>query len=465
MSKDRKVRPEPDAEGSESRARRLLASRFLWSIASFGSSFGLRLLSTILLARLLDPAVLGVMVVIHALRYGVELLSDVGIEQNIVQHDKGAEPDFLNTAWTIQLLRGLMLGAVFLMLAKPLASLYQIDPQLLALAALAPLLTACHSTSIFLLVRNLEVRSRMLFELSAELIGFVATVSLVLLSPTAWAVVGGMLIGISARSILSYFLPHPAHRLTLTRGYSRDILRFGGWMFLSSLLLYLSTNIDRLLLGRLAPLAMVGIYGIARGVADMPGQVAGKLSHQLLLPLVSARRRAGQAPDIRDVASARLLFVMLGAVGLGTALAWSDWAIRIMFDPRYQAAEWMLCILLPGAWLACLGNLNEAVVLGSNRPDLNALANLARMIALGIGLPLGYWLGGLPGALCAIVVGEALRYVALAMLQVRLGASFLRQDLLATCLMVATAAGWALARIRMGGEPPWSDLGAIFAAG
>lgn len=444
-----------DPSASPLRDRKLLASRFLWSIASFGSSFGLRLASTVLLARLLDPHVLGVMVVINALRYGVELLSDVGIEQNVVQHARGAEPDFFNTAWTIQILRGALLTFVFLALAIPLGRLYEIEPQLLCAVAFAPLLNSAHSTSIFLLVRNLAVRSRMLFEFSAELVGFSATVLLVLVSPTAWSVVGGMLIGIGFRSLLSYRLPHPRHRLALHRVHARDILRFGGWMFLSSLLLFLSTNIDRLLLGRLAPLGMVGIYGIARSISDVPGQVAGRLSYQLLLPLFAARRREGAALNLRDVARARLLFVLCGALGLGTALAWSDVAIRILFDHRYQAAEWMLFALLPGAWFSCLGNLNESVVLGSNRPDLNAAANLARMAAILLGLPTGYWLAGLPGAIAAIVAGEVMRYLALAVLQTRLGVSFWRQDGLGTLVFVAVAAAWIALRTRIGGDLPW----------
>jgi O-antigen/teichoic acid export membrane protein len=437
------------------RDRKLLASRFLWSIASFGSSFALRLASTVLLARLLDPHVLGVMVVINALRYGVELLSDVGIEQNVVQHAKGAEPDFFNTAWTIQILRGALLTAAFLALAVPLGRLYEIEPQLLCAVALAPLLNSAHSTSIFLLVRNLAVRSRMLFELTAELVGFAATVLLVLVSPTAWSVVGGMLIGIGFRSLLSYRLPRPRHRLALHRVHSRDILRFGGWMFLSSLLLFLSTNVDRLLLGKLAPLGMVGIYGIARSISDVPGQVAGRLSYQLLLPLFAARRREGATLNVQDVSRARLLFVLCGALGLGTALPWSDLAIRILFDQRYQAAEWMLFALLPGAWFACLGNLNESVVLGSNRPDLNATANLARMASVVVGLPLGYWLAGLPGAIVAIVVGEVARYLALAAMQTWMGVSFWRQDALGTLAFAAVAAVWIVVRTRLGGDLPW----------
>lgn len=430
----------------------------MWSIGSFGSSFGLRLLSTIVLARLLDPHVLGIMVVLHALRYGIELLSDVGIEQNIVQNGRGAEPDFINTAWTLQIMRGILLSGVFLALAAPLGRLYDIETGLLAAMACAPMLNALHSTSIFLLVRNLEVRARMLFELTAELIAFGATLGLVLIWPSAWALLGGILIGISARSALSYLLVHPRHRLILDRASTRSILRFGGWMFLSSVLLYLSTNLDRLMLGRFVSLGTVGIYGLARGIADVPGLLAGRLSYQLLLPLVSARRREGGIETIREVAPARLLFVLVCALGLGTALAWPDWAIRVMFDPRYHAAEWMLLLLLPGAWFTVLGNLNEAVVLGSSRADLNTLANLARLVALLIGLPLGYWMFQFPGAIGAIVLGEIARYGMLATLQMRLGVSFLRQDGLATLVVCVTAAAWIALRIWGGLGVPWSGL-------
>ena len=86
-----------------------------WTTVSYGIVQVIRLLSNVILARLLAPPLFGLMLIVNTIRTGVELLSDVGINQNIVSHKEGASPDFVDTAWTLQMLRGLFLGAVFLL--------------------------------------------------------------------------------------------------------------------------------------------------------------------------------------------------------------------------------------------------------------------------------------------------------------------------------------------------------------
>ena len=60
------------------------------------------------------PEAFGIMALVNVLIQGLTMFSDVGIEPAIVQHRRGDEPRFYNTAWTVQILRGfvLLLGRV-----------------------------------------------------------------------------------------------------------------------------------------------------------------------------------------------------------------------------------------------------------------------------------------------------------------------------------------------------------------
>jgi hypothetical protein len=51
--------------------------------------------------RQLAPQIFGLMVEVNGLRTGIELLTDVGVEQNIVHNEKGLEDEFFNTAWIV----------------------------------------------------------------------------------------------------------------------------------------------------------------------------------------------------------------------------------------------------------------------------------------------------------------------------------------------------------------------------
>src|SRR3954463_8032559 len=98
--------------------------RLGWTTFGYGAVQALRLVNNVVLARLLAPQIFGLMAIVNAIRTGVELLSDVGISQNIVSNPRGAEPVFYNTAWTLQASRGLLLAALCLLLSVPAAQFF-----------------------------------------------------------------------------------------------------------------------------------------------------------------------------------------------------------------------------------------------------------------------------------------------------------------------------------------------------
>ena len=438
--------------------RRRLISNLLWTGGSFAGTFIFRLGTNIILSRMLTPGVFGIMVIVNSIRYGVELLTDVGVEQNIVRHKDGLTPAFLNTAWTIQILRGVLLTAVFLALSVPLAGFYGIDVRVFLLISFAPFLNALHSTAIFALVKGMEVRRRNLFELRADAITAVTTLILAYLTPTVWALIGGALFSVLARSALSYRLPHPAHRPMLNRDYTREILHFGKWIMVSSLVVYAATNLDRIALGKLVPLGVLGVYGIARTIAEIPSTLALRLSNQLVFPALAAARQGQTRLERADIAGARFRFLLLGAVVMATGIAWGDVAMRILFDARYHDAGWMLSLLLIGGTFAVLSILIEALLLGFDRPATISAGNVLRFAILAAGLPLGFITYGLPGAIAATIAAEIARYFIVSLGQRRLGFSFWRQDaagLLATASLVGV---FVLLRHALGLGDPWAAM-------
>ena len=128
-----------------------------WVTLEHGIQQILRLGTNVALARLLAPELLGTMLLINTLRTGGELLSDVGIGQSIVSHERGRDPKFFNTAWTIQIIRGAVLFAIALLITRPVAELYD-SPELtilLPVAALVFVISGFASPSKFLLQKDL----------------------------------------------------------------------------------------------------------------------------------------------------------------------------------------------------------------------------------------------------------------------------------------------------------------------
>ncbi len=78
----------------------------VWVIIGYGSSQCLRLISNLILTRLLVPELFGLMALVNTFIIGLNLFSDVGIRPSIIRSERGEDPLFLNTAWTLQVIRG-----------------------------------------------------------------------------------------------------------------------------------------------------------------------------------------------------------------------------------------------------------------------------------------------------------------------------------------------------------------------
>lgn len=438
--------------------RNVIQNGAIWAIGTYGLSLSLRLGSNIVLSRLLSPELLGIMVVVNALRLGIELLSDVGIEQNIVKNQAGAKADFLNTAWTMQILRGFILTSIFLALSPTLSDFYRIELGVFIGVAFCPFIGSLHSTSIFLLVRNLEVRRRNLFEIANELGAFCVTVALAWLWRDVWSVVIGVLLSCALRSATSYYLPHPRHRFVLLGEHVRAILGFGKWIAISSLVNFTAGNADKIYLGKAIPLDSLGTYGLARTISDLPAILTSRLAYQVLFPFISASANLGRPSLIGALARIRLKFVLLASVGISIGIACSDYAVALLYDDRYQSAGWMLCILLIGSWFGVLSGLNEIKILSSEKPVYQSVASGVRLAVLVVGLAAGTSAFGLAGTVCAIPLAEVCRYLTLAFAQYRVRSAFFGQDLFATAILICLTFIWYLLREYFDLGHPWAGI-------
>lgn len=398
-------------------------SKFLWTAGTMAGSAGLKFALNVTLSWLLSPAIMGVMVVVNAVRLGVDLLTDVGIEQNIIHHRDGLETHFRNVAWTMQVVRGAFLSILFAIASPFLANAYGIDVRIFLLASCSPVIAALHSTAIFALVKQLEVRRRSLFELGTEAASFVGQVGLALWLRSVWAPAIGILLYAVLRAVLSYRLPDAPQRFVFDPAIMRRIFSFGKWIAVTSLIMYAATNLDRLYLGKVTPLSLLGIYGIARAIAELPTTVSRRMSYQVIFPALAQVAHDERRQRLTHLGHSRMMFAGAMCLGLALAAGGADWLIMLIYDARYAAAGWMLSVLLMGAIFAVLSNLNEALLLGAGRPIYSSFANLLRLATLAVLLPGGFAVAGFAGAVIAVALTELLQYgyIAAGLVRVRLG--------------------------------------------
>ncbi len=441
---------EPDTSAAPAAGRWFAAARGIagarqglfgaagWITLTYIAQQFLRLFSNIVLAWLLAPALLGTMLLINTLRTGGELLTDVGVGQSIVNNRRGNEPAFYNTAWTIQIVRGLILFVLAMLLTVPIARGYDNPELLILLPAVAPvfILTGLTSPSRFLLQKRLEVRKLALFDLGSAVFGALVQIALAYYMPTIWALIWGLLIGTAVPAAASFFLiDWRSHRLRWEGEAVRAILHFGKWIFLSSLIYFLAMNFDRLYFASAVSLTLLGIYGIARTFADTVTQFFQRVGSLLIFPKVSATAQRGYDLQ-RAIRPVRLATLLLAAVGLAFGIAIADIFVYFVYDPRYHAAGLILAILLFGSWFGILAAIADAMMMGVGKPAGVAFSNAGKLAVIVVALTWVLPRYGMNAALFAFVFADAARYAMLAWQKRSVGLSFLRQDAALTILFV-----------------------------
>ncbi len=383
-----------------------------WTL--LGHAFGqvLRLGSNLVMTRLLVPEMFGVMALATVVLVGLQLFSDIGLGQSVVQSRRGNDPIYLNTVWVTQIARGTVIwllglvSAFFLYAAGeahllPIHSAYAspILPSVIAVLCLNALIGGFASTKLATSSRNLDIGRITLIELGTQLGAIILMVAWTVWDRSIWALVAGSLFSSTLRTSLSHlFLAGERNRLQFDKTAFREILGFGKWVFLSSILGFLSASGDRLMLAGLIDSATLGIYAIAFFMVSALQEVFARLAGNVGFPAFSqvVRNRASELKETYykfrlpvDIASLLVGGVLLSAGHL---------LIQLLYDDRYSGAGHMveiLCISLFEIRFAFAGQCFMAM----GKPKLLSPIIVIRMIALFLLLPWAYGIWGLDGAL------------------------------------------------------------------
>lgn len=424
-----------------------------WTIGAYGFGQVLRMGTNVVLARLLAPELFGIMLIVNSLRTGITLISDFGVGQNIVYNKEANNPEFYNTARTMEIIRSVLLFVVCLAVAIPLSRFYRspILVWILPVSALSFVTSGFSSVSRFLVQKRMEVAKLNMFEMIVAFISSVGYIQFAYFSPNIWSLVLGGVFGSVVSMIGSYYLlPYTRQKLYISKRYARQILGFGKWIFVSSIVYFLSMNYDRLYLPKLLSFDVLGVYGVARSIAELIGILTLRLGNIVLFPFIASHAQMARSDLHLQLASIRAKSFLAVAIGISILVAISDVAIKILYDHRYQDAGWMLPLLILGSWFSVLASVNDSTLLGLGKPSYSAMANSTKFAFLAIGLPLGFAVSGVLGVVIVFALADLCRYVPIFMGQYRERFSFGRQDLVLSLALLGLTAFWQWLRWVLG---------------
>lgn len=397
----------------------------IWTIGGKIIARMIDFVALLVLARLLSPADFGLVAIATSILVIVETVLDLPLVAALLRRQTLSE-GMINTAFTMNALRGLAIALLLILLAWPTAGLYE-DPRLfwlMVVISAAPAMRSIVSPKLVLYMQCFDFRREFALDVITKGTALVASVTTASLTGSYWALAVGAVVGPTIAAIISYIMApvRPVWTLCEYRQFT-DII---SWNTVGQILSSVNWQLDRLLLPRFASLAVLGMFSIADSLAGVVHQV---FVGPLMRPLIAGFSNLSDRP--------RLVAAYLKSTSAVTLVAGPILLIMtVLAEPFLRLAvgeKWVSATaLFQGLCIVSLFTLPTA-----SMPALAMVLDRTRFAALRMGLEfairvptailaIAYF--DATGAIIARLVGVIVGYAAtIAIVRHLIGASVLRQ--------------------------------------
>lgn len=343
-----------------------------------------RLTRTIVLARLLSPNDFGLFGIALLTLSALETFSQTGFRQALIQKKEDIKP-YLDTAWTIGIMRGVLIAAILFFLSPFMAGFFNAPTaeSILKVVALAAILQSLTNIKVLYFEKELEFHKYFIYQFAGTFFDIIVAIGAVILLHSVWALVLGFLAGNLARCVVSYFIePYfPFFRLDLFK--ANELFGFGKWILGSSILVFLLTQGDDIFVGKLLGASVLGLYQIAYRISNLPATEFSHLIAKVTYPAYS--KLQDNPPKLKE---AYLKVLQLTAF-LSIPIAGLIFILAPEFTKIFLGEKWMLMVpamqvLALYGMLRAIGATTGSIFLGMGKPQIRTKIQFAQLVLLAV---------------------------------------------------------------------------------
>ena len=358
-------------------------------------------ISTLILVRLLGPAEFGVVGLAMVTFAILESMSDLSFEKALIRMPDPQQAHF-NTAWTLNILRGLLM-ALILVAAGPLLAHFVDEPNVEPICYSIAIIAIGQSFQNIGMVnyqRDFRFDQIFKFQLVAKLVGFVVTVTAAFLLQNFWALVIGTAAAKLVLVPLSYAM-HP-YRPKLGLTVWKDMFNFSKWLVVSNIQVMVENYSIVLVMGRIGGPTGIGLFQVANEVGTLP---ASEVAAPIRQPLY-----VGYTRHLNDMRAFRHQYI--SGVGMTLTLlipaCMGLWLMASPITTLFLGAKWTdaepileICAIL-GLFEAISHCSNDVFIALHRQGRFAKLYTVAVIIRLAALIGGGY-AGGIEGAVIGLL--------------------------------------------------------------
>lgn len=360
----------------------------------------------IILARLISPTDFGLFGLLLLVLTMLEIFSEPGFNAAIIQK-KGDVSPYLNSVWTIQVLRGFLLASLLLIMAPIVASFFGEFRATLLLQVIAIVLIMRGFINIGVLYfrKELQFKREFFFVIGGTIVDFFVSIIMAILLQSVWALVSGMVVGQFFKTLISYFVHPYRPKLIIDFQKLKELYFYGRWVFGSNIFVFLLNNIDDLFLSKMLGTTALGMYQMAYRISNLPATEITHVISYVMFPAYS---------KLQDH-SLRLRKAYTETFKVTTILSFPITALIVLFAQDFTkiflGEQWIqivpvMQVLAIWGLLRSLSATTGSLFQASGRPDLATKLQFCRLICLVILIyPLTLHWGILGTAISVVVSG------------------------------------------------------------
>jgi lipopolysaccharide exporter len=364
----------------------------------------------IVLARLLTPDVFGLMAVSLMATRLIEIFTETGFGAALIHRQEQFE-EARDTAFTMMLMRGVLLSVLSVAIAPFVAAFYD-EPQLtsiVAVAGLSFLLSGCQNMNTVALQKELDNKRLTYLDLAGNVLKFVSAVGLAWWFRSVWSLVYAQIVSAAISSLLSFVMVPGRPRLCFNRAIARDLYGYGRFITGLAIVVFFTRELDNALVGKLLGMEMLGFYVVAYSLATIPSDYLSRFLAKVIFPMFSKLQKDLPALRVEYVRGIRIITAVLVPVSVAM-LVLSPEIVRALYGPRWSLAAGPLAVLALFGCFRALWLINGYLYNAIGKPYIDFYMNLARLIAMGALLfPLTVKFG-LVGAAVAVTAPMAVQF-------------------------------------------------------
>ena len=357
----------------------------------------------------------------------------------------GDDREFINVAWTLQIIRGLLIWLLCCALAYPMSVVYEASELLLLIpvVGLTAIIQGFTSPAVLTLKRKVDLQKLVSWQISTQLLTTVITILFAWYFRSIWGIVYGGLIGAIIACLSSFRLPFSGKlRIKLNSKSSGEIFHFGKWIFVSSFISFLISKGDIFILGVFLTKADLGVFSIAAIWSKMSLDLLQKVNQEVMTPLYAKAFHENRISVKEKIKKARFILLAFTLPMVWLMVMVAPFLIDFLYDERYSNAGWMLQILAVGSIGAAITATSGNALLSFGDSFGYMIFQIASGILMVLSMFFGGYYYGVVGLIAGVSIAKFLSYPVIALLMRRHKIWLPRLDGLAAISSLLAVGGW-----------------------